>query len=212
MTHTPWTLTSVIVFPILVFLPTAFGNQSHGKEGKADVRVIQQAVKGVEMETKYCPPLLDFELRRLQGGEPVRLCDQFAGKVLLVVNTASKCMYTPQYETLEKIYQAYRNEGLVVAGFPSNDFGAQEPGSSEKIMDFCRINYGVNFPMFEKLHASKDNASPFYQALAEASGGQYPEWNFHKYLIGRDGKLINNYASNVEPDSDILIDAIKQAL
>ena len=212
MTYRPWTFSKVVVFPILALLLTGLGNQLHGRDAKTDTRMIQEAAKGKEMETKDCAPLLDFEMRPLHGGDPVRLCDEFAGKVVLVVNTASKCMYTPQYESLEKIYQQYRDAGFVVTGFPSNDFGSQEPGSSEKILNFCKVNYGVEFPMFQKLHASESKASPFYKALAEAANGQYPRWNFHKYLIGRDGELISSYPSNVEPDSDTLVNAIRKAL
>jgi glutathione peroxidase len=173
---------------------------------------ITHSETGSAVTTSSCSPLLDFEKRPLHGGDPVHLCQAFKGKVVLVVNTASRCMYTPQYETLEKLYQDYRDDGLVVAGFPSNDFGAQEPGSSEKILDFCKVNYGVEFPMFEKLHASSDKADPFYKALAEAAGGQFPQWNFHKYLIGRDGNLIRSYRSGVEPDSEELLSAIRKAL
>jgi len=173
---------------------------------------ITQSETGSAVTTSPCSPLLDFEKRPLHGGDPVHLCQAFKDKVVLIVNTASRCMYTPQYETLEKLYQDYRDDGLVVAGFPSNDFGAQEPGSSEKILDFCKVNYGVEFPMFEKLHASSDKADPFYKALAEAAGGQFPEWNFHKYLIGRDGNLIRSYRSGVEPDSEELLSAIRKAL
>ena len=164
------------------------------------------------MEKTACSPLLDFALISLNGGDPVRLCDEFADKVVLVVNTASKCMYTSQYESLEKIYQQYRDDGLVVVGFPSNDFGAQEPGSSEQIKDFCRINYGINFPMYEKIHAGEKQADPLYHALAEADGGRYPEWNFHKYLVSRDGYLIGSFRSDVEPDSEKLLRAIRKAL
>jgi glutathione peroxidase len=159
-----------------------------------------------------CSGLLDFSKRPLLGDEPLRLCDAYQGKVVLIVNTASKCLYTPQYESLEALYKQYREQGLVVLGFPSNDFGMQEPGDEKDIRDFCRLTYGVEFPMFEKTHAAKDKADPLYRALAEAAGGSYPNWNFHKYLIGRDGQLIGSYHSSVEPRGSELEYAIKQAL
>lgn len=119
-----------------------------------------------------CPPLLDFELRRLAASERVRLCDAFAGKVLLVVNTASKCGFTPQYEGLEALHRRYADQGFAVLGFPSNDFMGQEPGSEEEIAAFCRTQYGVEFPMFEKIKVRGQEAHPFYKALTEAAGAR----------------------------------------
>ncbi|GIX33625.1 MAG: glutathione peroxidase [Lysobacterales bacterium] len=159
-----------------------------------------------------CPPLLDFELRRLAASERVRLCDAFAGKVLLVVNTASKCGFTPQYEGLEALHRRYADQGFAVLGFPSNDFMGQEPGSEEEIAAFCRTQYGVEFPMFEKIKVRGQEAHPFYKALTEAAGGKAPRWNFHKYLIGRDGRLIGQYSSDVRPDDPKLKEAIEAAL
>ena len=123
--------------------------------------------------------LLDQDFRRLASTDEVNLCEAYAGKVLLVVNTASKCGNTPQYDGLEKLYDQYGEEGLVVLGFPSNDFMGQEPGTEENIEEFCRLTYGVEFPMFEKTSVKKDNAHPFYVDLAD-SAGTYPTWNFHK--------------------------------
>lgn len=159
-----------------------------------------------------CPPLLDFELRRLASSERIRLCDAFAGQVLLVVNTASRCGFTPQYEGLEALHKRLRERGFAVLGFPSNDFMGQEPGSEEEIAAFCRTQYGVEFPMFEKLKVRGQDAHPFYRALTEAAGGKAPRWNFHKYLIGRDGKLLGEYASNVRPDDPKLLADIEAAL
>ena len=138
-----------------------------------------------------CPEVLDFEFRPLGSEQQQSLCEQYAGKVLLVVNTASFCGFTPQYEGLEALYSRYRDQGLVVLGFPSNDF-AQEPGSEAEIKQFCELTYGVEFPMFEKVHVSGMDIHPFYKNLAQRSG--YPVgWNFHKYLIDRRGEQINSF-------------------
>lgn len=159
-----------------------------------------------------CPPLLDFEFRRLASSERVRLCEAFAGRVLLVVNTASQCGFTPQYEGLEALYRRLADRGFAVLGFPSNDFMGQEPGTEEEIAEFCRTQYGVAFPMFEKIRVRGQEAHPFYRALTEAAGGKAPRWNFHKYLIGRDGRLIAQYPSNVRPDDPELLAAVEAAL
>ena len=156
-------------------------------------------------------PLLDQDFRRLASTQEVNLCDAYSGKVVLVVNTASKCGNTPQYDGLEKLYDQYGEEGLVVLGFPSNDFMGQEPGTEENIEEFCRLTYGVEFPMFEKTSVKKDDADPFYVALAE-SAGTYPTWNFHKYLIGRDGELISDFSPRTQPYDEKLVAAIEQAL
>lgn len=158
-----------------------------------------------------CPPLLDYEVTPLTSSNSVNLCEQYRGKVLLVVNTASKCLFTGQYDDLEALYAEYRDRGFVVLGFPSNDFGNQEPGTEQQIQDFCRLTYGVQFPMFAKTSVRKGNADPFYQALAKAAG-RYPKWNFHKYLIGRDGQLIDNYLSWTTPNNRSLRKAIEDAL
>lgn len=155
--------------------------------------------------------ILNHDFRRLASSEDVNLCQAYANKVVLVVNTASKCGYTPQYEGLEKLYKEYADEGLVIIGFPSNDFLGQEPGTEEQIQDFCRLTYGVKFPMFEKTTVTEKNAHPFYVALT-ATAGTYPTWNFHKYLIGRDGKLITNFSPRTKPYDDEVIAAIKNAL
>lgn len=158
-----------------------------------------------------CAPLLNYEVRTLNDDKKVKLCEAYKNQVLLVVNTASKCGYTPQYEGLEKLYSKLKAEGFAVLGFPSNDFGGQEPGSEAKVQSFCQLTYGVEFPMFEKTSVKKGNASPFYQALTTASGSD-PRWNFHKYLIGRDGKMIAAFPSSVEPNDPKLFHAIVTAL
>lgn len=155
--------------------------------------------------------LLDQDFRRLAGDEIVNLSEDYSGKVVLVVNTASKCGNTPQYEGLEKLYQEYGEDGLVVLGFPSNDFFGQEPGTEEQIQDFCRLTYSVKFPMFEKVTVKEGEAHPFFDQLAAASG-TYPTWNFHKYLIGRDGELIAEFSPRTQPYNDDLVSAISTAL
>ena len=155
--------------------------------------------------------LLDYDFRRLASDEVVNIGDAYEGKVLLVVNTASKCGNTPQYDGLEKLNEQYSEDGLVVLGFPSNDFMGQEPGTEEEIQDFCRLTYGVRFPMFEKVTVKEGDAHPFYAELA-AAAGTYPTWNFHKYLIGRDGKLIAEFSPRTQPSDDKLVAEIKKAL
>lgn len=155
--------------------------------------------------------VLNQDFTKLASDETVNLCDTYKDKVVLVVNTASKCGYTPQYDGLEALYQEYGDDGLVVIGFPSNDFAGQEPGTEENIKEFCRLTYGVKFPMFEKTVVKGDDAHPFYKALA-AQAGTAPKWNFHKYLIGRDGDLIENFAPATEPQGAELTGAIKKAL
>jgi glutathione peroxidase len=157
-----------------------------------------------------CAPLLQHTLPRLQDDQPVSLCD-FAGKVLLVVNTASYCGYTPQYEGLERLHGRFSKKGLVILGFPSNDFGRQEPGNSAQIGQVCFNTYGVGFPMFAKIQVVGSGAHPLYQSLAQATG-QTPGWNFHKYLVDRSGRPIASYPSRVEPESAALVRAIEKAL
>jgi glutathione peroxidase len=156
-------------------------------------------------------PLLDQSFRRLASPEEVNLCEAYSGKVLLVVNTASKCGNTPQYDGLEKLYEEYGEDGLVVLGFPSNDFMGQEPGTEAEIQEFCRLTYRVRFPMFEKTKVKADDAHPFFTDLAE-SAGSYPRWNFHKYLIGRDGRFIRDFDPRTQPYDRDLVAAIEKAL
>lgn len=156
-------------------------------------------------------PLLDQSFRRLAATEEVNLCDTYSDKVILVVNTASKCGNTPQYDGLEELHEQYGPDGLVVLGFPSNDFLGQEPGTEEEIKEFCRLTYGVQFPMFEKTAVKGNDAHPLFVALADASG-TYPKWNFHKYLIGRDGTLITQFSPRTQPYDEAVVEAIEQAL
>jgi glutathione peroxidase len=157
-----------------------------------------------------CPAILHQTFKRLQDDAPQDLC-QYAGKVVLVVNTASYCGFTKQYEGLEALYAKYADKGLVVLGFPSNDFGKQEPGTSKEIADFCYNTYGVKFPMFAKTVVSGSSPNPLYADLLKATG-KAPAWNFHKYLIGRDGKVIESYPSKVTPQDKQLVGAIEKAL
>ena len=168
------------------------------------------AASAAETAPANCPPLLQKSFNRLQDDAPQNLC-QYAGKVLLVVNTASKCGYTPQYEGLEALQKQYASKGFAVLGFPSNDFKGQEPGDEKQIQDFCTLTYGVKFPMFEKVHVTGAQATPLYQRLTAATGVA-PAWNFHKYLVGRDGRVIAQYASKVTPDDPQLKAAIDKAL
>lgn len=157
-----------------------------------------------------CSVLLRHQFPRLQDDVPQNLC-QYAGKVTLVVNTASYCGFTTQYQGLEALYARYQSQGLVVLGFPSNDFGKQEPGSSKDIADFCYNTYGVKFPMFSKTSVTGPQANALHAALAKATG-QSPEWNFHKYLIDRTGQTVKSYASNVVPENKNFIADIEKAL
>jgi glutathione peroxidase len=157
-----------------------------------------------------CPALLRHAFTPVQGGPPQSLC-QYQGKVVLVVNTASKCGYTYQYEGLEALYRKYQDRGLVVLGFPSDDFGGQEPGSNKEIAEFCRTIYGVQFPMFEKQSVVRSAANPLYAELA-AKTGRKPQWNFHKYLIDRTGTRIESFGSSVEPGDRDLVSRIERML
>ena len=156
-----------------------------------------------------CPALLQHTVLRLQDEQPQSLC-QYSGKVLLVVNTASYCGFTGQYEGLEALHKRYQPQGLVVLGFPSNDF-AQEGGDNAQIAAFCENTFGVKFPMFAKSSVKGDGASPLYRQLAQQTG-KVPRWNFYKYLVGRDGQVIDSYSSLTAPDNAGLVRAVEKAL
>lgn len=157
-----------------------------------------------------CPALLDRTLPRLQDDAPQRLC-QYAGRVILVVNTASRCGFTGQYAGLETLHRRYRDRGFVVLGFPSNDFGQQEPGNAKQIADFCFNTYGVAFPMFAKTTVVGPKADPLFVELARA-GGTAPAWNFHKYLLARDGSVVATYPSTVDPLDARLVRDLERTL
>jgi glutathione peroxidase len=154
----------------------------------------------------------DFAFPSLSDDQNIALA-AFKGKAVLVVNTASRCGLTPQYDGLQALWSRYRDQGLIVLGVPSNDFGAQEPGSAAEIADFCSTRYHVDFPMTAKQPVIGAAAHPFYQwVLAQAGEAAAPKWNFHKYLIGRDGQLVETFGSRTAPDDPGLIAAIESAL
>jgi glutathione peroxidase len=160
-----------------------------------------------------CPALLNRQALRLQDEKPQNLC-QYAGQVVVIVNTASFCGFTPQYKGLEALYQRYRDRGLVVLGFPSNDFGAQEPGSSKDIADFCENTFGVKFPMFTKTRVTESagaQVDTLYVELRRRTGAA-PKWNFHKYVVSRDGNAVLSFASTVEPDDAAFVREIERQL
>ncbi|WP_018185117.1 glutathione peroxidase [Kaistia granuli] len=152
-------------------------------------------------------PLYDIPVDRIDGSQ-ASLGD-YAGRVLLVVNVASKCGLTPQYDGLEALYRTYRDKGLTVLGFPANDFKGQEPGTNEEIQDFCRLTYGVDFPMFAKISVTGGDRHPLYDALA---GDQDISWNFEKFLIGRDGAVAARFPPKTEPDDPSVVAAIESEL
>ncbi len=155
-----------------------------------------------------CPAVLQYTVDRLQDEKPQNLC-QYAGQVVLVVNTASFCGFTPQYKSLEELYARYKDKGLVVLGFPSNDF-SQEPGNNQKIADFCENTYGVKFPMFSKTTVRGADASPLFKQLTQLTDTA-PKWNFYKYMISRDGKQVKSYNSATDPlDGKFLAELDKQ--
>lgn len=151
----------------------------------------------------------DFTMNSIDGkATPLA---SFKGKVVLIVNVASQCGYTPQYAGLEALYEKYRDRGFVIAGFPANNFGSQEPGSNEEIKQFCSRNYSVKFPMFAKISVAGADKAPLYRFLTSATGGEI-EWNFTKILVGKDGKVVQRFESAVEPDSPEVVAAVEAAL
>ena len=155
-----------------------------------------------------CPEIYNHQITTLQG-EKINLCD-YQDKPILVVNTASKCGFTPQFEALEGLYSKYKGQGLLVIGFPSNDF-RQDPGDNKAIGDFCKLTYGVKFPMATKSAVTGANANPFYKQLA-AKTGTAPKWNFYKYVIAPGGTVVTAFESTVSPDSAELIGKFKPYL
>ena len=156
-----------------------------------------------------CPPILHHTFPRLQDEKPQLLC-QYAGKVVLVVNTASFCGFTPQYKGLEALDSKYRARGLAVLGFPSNDF-SQETASNKEIADFCESTFGVKLPMFAKSSVRGPDANPLFKELAQRSGTA-PKWNFYKYLISRDGKVVESYSSMTTPESKDFVRELEKQL
>lgn len=157
---------------------------------------------------------LDFEMKTLQG-EKAKL-SQYKGKVLLVVNTASECGLTPQYETLQTLYKTHEKDGLVVIGFPCNQFGGQEPGSAKEISEFCTTEYGISFPMFAKVDVNGKEAAPLYKYLTsletKPKGSGKIQWNFEKFLINRKGEVVARFSPRTKPDSPEVLKAISAEL
>ncbi len=187
----------LVLFTLIFFFGSNVGFSDTGKDDSTNVKSIY-----------------DFIVNDIDGKE-IKL-EQFKGKAMVIVNVASKCGYTPQYEGLQEIYEKYKDEGLVVLGFPANNFRNQEPGSNEEIKQFCRVNYGVTFPMFEKISIKGDDIAPLYKYLTSQETN--PEfhgeitWNFNKFVIDRNGNIVNRFESNVEPESKQFIEAIESAL
>jgi glutathione peroxidase len=157
-----------------------------------------------------CAPALSHTFLRLQDEVPQNLC-QYQGKVIMVVNTASFCGFTSQYEGLEKVYARYKDKGFVILGFPSNDFGQQEPGSNKEIAEFCKNTYDVKFPMFAKSSVSGKDANPLFKMLISKTGTS-PKWNFYKYLIDRNGNIVESYNSLSKPDGKSITSEIEKLL
>jgi glutathione peroxidase len=171
--------------------------------------IVLLSLTTMDASANQCPKALDFEIKRLGEDKVESLC-QYKGKVILVVNTASKCGFTPQYEGLEKLYSEKKDEGLVVLGFPSHDF-YQEPAPEQDIRDFCNLTYDVKFPMFTKVNVRGEKAHPFYKNLATETNSS-PKWNFWKYLINKEGKVVKSYSMVTSPDGTKLVSMIDKLL
>ena len=171
--------------------------------------VVSNMASAATPDSSACPAILDHRFSSLQG-KPQDLC-QYRGKVVLVVNTASYCGYTEQYKGLQALYDKYQKRGLVVLGFPANDFGKQEPGSNAEVADFCERTYKVKFPMIEKTSVIAGQANPVHEALFKATG-ERPKWNFHKFLVARDGVTVKSFSSRVTPDSESFVADVESLL
>jgi glutathione peroxidase len=192
-----------LVFALSCLISVAsFAPLARGQSGTAAASAAAPAPSG-------CPAILNYSFPRLQDEKPQALC-QYSGKVVLVVNTASFCGFTPQYKGLEALDSKYRSRGLVVLGFPSNDF-SQESGSNKEIADFCESTFGVKFPMFSKSSVRGSDANPLFKQLAKISGTA-PKWNFYKYLIGRDGKVVEAYSSMTAPEDRGFVREVEKQL
>ena len=158
-----------------------------------------------------CPVTLNHTVRQLNDKTEINLCQAYKGQVLLIVNTASKCAFTGQYEGLESLYAQYQSQGFAVLGFPSNDFNNQEPGDEKQVQDFCRLTYGVQFPMFAKAKVIKKHADPMFKTLGELTG-TYPKWNFYKFLLDRNGNIVDTFSSLTSPTSSSVTNKIEVLL
>lgn len=194
--------TLTVVFTCLVSV-ASFAQQARAQSGTP------AAASATAPAAGGCPAILNYTFPRLQDEKPQALC-QYSGKVVLVVNTASFCGFTPQYKGLEALDSKYRSRGLVVLGFPSNDF-SQESGSNKEIADFCESTFGVKFPMFSKSSVRGSDANPLFKQLAKISGTA-PKWNFYKYLIGRDGKVVEAYSSMTAPEDRGFVREVEKQL
>ncbi|MDF2179998.1 glutathione peroxidase [Aliiglaciecola sp. CAU 1673] len=170
--------------------------------------ILSLATAGVS--ANQCPDLLKFVKRKLNSQDTVNLCDEYQGKTLLFVNTASYCGFTPQFEGLEKLYADYQDKGLVVLGFPSHDFN-QEADSESKTAELCELTYGVKFPMFEPMAVRGDDADPLYRML-EAKSGTSVKWNFYKYLVNANGEVVESYSSFTKPQDKDFIETLEKTL
>jgi len=196
----------VVSMSFLVVVATACGGgqqQSSGPQPAQPVAAVEEGPTGT----------IDHTVESLTG-DTVELAS-FRGRPMLIVNTASKCGYTPQYEGLQKLYERYGEGDLVVIGFPSNDFGNQEPGTAEEIGNFCRLNYGVTFPMMAKVHTKGADQAPIYRTLAAESGDEYEgevRWNFTKFLVDQEGRVVARFESAVEPLDEQITSAVDALL
>jgi glutathione peroxidase len=181
---------------------------THGALGLLAALMLGSAPRPVLAATA-CPAVLQYSMPRLQDEKSVDLCS-FAGRVVVVVNTASQCGYTPQYQGLEALHQRYAKRGLVVLGFPSNDFGGQEPGGNAAIADFCENQFAVRFPMFAKTTV-RGRPNAFYAGLAAKTGTE-PGWNFHKYIVSRNGEIVISHPSAIEPQDPRFLKDIERLL
>ena len=166
---------------------------------------------GTNIKADYSKLAYDYKFNDIDGSE-LNL-NKFKNKVIVVVNVASQCGFTKQYEDMQKVWENYQNKGVVMLGVPSNDFGKQEPGTSEEIKNFCEAKFGITFPMTAKVSVKGENAHPFYIWARENHGkSTIPKWNFHKIIIGKDGKVLDTFASMTNPSSKKFIKAIEKAL
>jgi glutathione peroxidase len=174
----------------------------------------QSALSADENKSKDVPPVLQFKTKTLEGKDAD--LSKYQGKVLLIVNTASRCGYTPQYKGLEALHEKYSKEGLVVLGFPCNQFLRQEPGTPQQIREFCTDKYNVKFDLFEKIDVKGKNQTPLYKWLTSTDGTPSDpgdvKWNFEKFLVGKDGKVVARYRSGVKPESPQVVQAIETEL
>ena len=177
---------------------------------KVLVAIALLSVSSLNAQANTCPDLLKFVKRKLNSQDTVNMCEAYQGKTILFVNTASYCGFTPQFKGLEALYSKYQEKGLVVLGFPSHDFN-QEDKSEVKTGQICRLTYGVKFPMFEAMSVKGENVDPLYRMLANKTG-QAPGWNFFKYLMDKNGNVVNAYASSVRPSDVALVSDIEKAL